>query len=231
MKCLLPFLLILVLLTYGCKKVDSSDLKDDVPYYQSYEVGFDKTLGSPSAMASYKIREANGARVSLENGAGVSANGTSPTTDFLDKTLYRWNFSGTPDVNFILTKNSGAKINNTIAFSDISNTDFAAGFPTAASKASGFSFNWTGDAVGATETLNITISTPDSGSIAMKTLTQSNSSNTVTFSSAEMVNVKPGQLTVELSRRRDMALDNADGTASGTMAVRLAVRKTLTLNP
>jgi hypothetical protein len=182
-------------------------------------------------MASFKLRDANGVRVDLANGAGVAANSTSPTTDFLDKTLYRWTFTGTPDVNFILTKNSGVKINNGVAMTDIGNTDFASGFPTTASKASGLTFNWTGDPVAANETLNITISTPDSGSTAMKTLTATTSGYTVMFTTADMVNVKPGQLTVELSRSKEMPLDNADGTSSGAISLRLMTRKTMTLNP
>jgi hypothetical protein len=230
MKHLLPFLVMVVLLTYGCKKVDSSDLKDDVPYYQSYSVSYDKAYGT-SAMASFKLRDANGVRVDLANGAGVSANATDPTTDFLDKTIYRWVLTGTPNVNFVLTKNSGTKINNGVKLSDIGNTDFATGFPTIASKALGLTFNWTGDAVATNETLNITISTPDSGSTAMKTFTATNSSYTVTFTTADMLNVKPGQLTVELSRSKDMPLDNTDGTASGAISVRMMTRKTMTLNP
>lgn len=230
MKYLLPFVVLPVLLTNGCKKVDSSDLKDDVPYYQSYSVSYDKTYGT-SAMASFKLRDANGVRVDLANGAGVAANSIGPTTDFLDKTLYRWNFTGTPDVNFILTKNSGTKINNGVSLTDIGNTDFATGFPTTASKSSGLTFNWTGSPVATDETLNITISRPDSGSSAMKTFTATNSSYTVNFTTADMVNVKPGQLTVELSRSRELPLDNKDGTSSGAISVRMMTRKMMTLNP
>ncbi|MBS1774148.1 MAG: hypothetical protein JST82_14920 [Bacteroidetes bacterium] len=231
MKRALLFIIAPLLLTYSCSKVNSNDLKDDVPYYQSYEVSFDKTLASTSAMASYKIRDANGARVDLANGAGVSANNIGPSTDFLDKTLYKWNFTGNHDVNFVLTKNSGAKINNTVSLNDLGKTDFATGFPTSASKASGLTFTWMGDAVSATETLNISISTTDSGSYVMKSLTQTNSAFTVTFSAADMVNVKPGLLTVVLSRNKTMGLDNADGTASGAITVRSSARRTLTLNP
>jgi hypothetical protein len=229
MKSLLPLLSATLLLTYSCKKVDSSDLKDDVPYHQSYTVSYDKTYGT-SAMASYRLRDINGVRVDLANGAGVSANGIAPTTDFLDKTLYRWNFTGTPDVNFVLTKNSGSKINNDVNFAETGNTDFD-GIPVAASKAAGFSFTWKGAAITGAETLGISIATPDSGSNAYKSMSSSTASNTVTFTSSDLVNVKPGTLTVELIRTKITGLDNADGTSSGSIEVRFTTRKTLTLNP
>jgi hypothetical protein len=55
-------LAVTALLTTGCKKVDSNDLKDTVPYYQEYTVTYDKAANQTKATALIRVREAGGAR-------------------------------------------------------------------------------------------------------------------------------------------------------------------------
>jgi len=224
-------LCLLASLTYGCKKVDSNDLKDTVPYYQSYGVYYDKDENKTEASATFRVRDANGTRVELSNGANVMANGIAATTHFLSPTDYKWAFIGMQDVAFVLNKNSGTAINNKALRTDISNIDFAANFPASASKAAGFSFGWTGTPLENGESMMITISTPDSASTRTKAMNATNSSQTINFSSTEMQNMVTGTMTVEMVRYKSKALDNNDGTSTGSIALRYRLSKKMPLNP
>jgi hypothetical protein len=225
----LIMLLLPVLLVYSCRKVDSNDLKDDVPYYQSYSVIYDKVANNVNVSGFCRVRDANGTKVQFSSGAGLTANGATPSVDIFDKAIYRWNFNSIQDVNFVLTKNSGTKINNTVTLSDISNSDFGAGFPTTVSKASGFSFNFTGDALTGTESLTINIAA-DSGT-KEKILTQLNTGNTVNISSSDLQGLKTGNLNITMTRENNLPLDNKDGTAGGTILMRFIVKRAATLTP
>ncbi len=220
-------LLLPVLSMYSCRKVDSNDLKDDVPYYQSYSVIYDKAANNVNVSAFCRVRDASGTKVQFSSGAGFTANGATPAVDIFDNAIYRWNFSSIQDVNFVLSKNSGAKINNTVTLADISNSDFGAGFPTTVSKASGFSFNFTGDALTGSESLTINIAA-DSG-IKEKILTQLNSGNTVFISSSDLQGLKTGNLNITMTRENNLPVDNKDGTAGGTILIRYIANRTATL--
>jgi hypothetical protein len=223
----LIMLLLPVLSMYSCRKVDSNDLKDDVPYYQSYSVIYDKAANNVNVSGFCRVRDASGTKVQFSSGAGLTANGATPAVDIFDKAIYRWNFNSIQDVNFVLSKNSGAKINNTVTLSDISNSDFGTGFPTTVSKASGFSFNFTGDALTGSESLTINIAA-DSG-IKEKILTQLNSGNTVNISSSDLQGLKTGNLNITMTRENNLPLDNKDGTAGGTILIRYIAKRTATL--
>lgn len=221
----------LSILTIGCKKVDSNDLKDTVPYYQSYGVYFDKDAGTTEASAVFRVRDANGTKVEMSNGATVTANGIAGTTHFLTPTTYNWTFTGLQDVNFLLNKNSGTVISNKGLRTEISNIDFDNSFPASASKAAGFTFAWTGDPLASGENMMIIASTPDSGSSVSRALNATNSSNTVSFSAADMQHMKAGTMTVEMIRYKSKALDNNDGTSAGSIALRYRLSKKVQLNP
>jgi len=216
-----------LLLVYSCKKVDSNDLKDDVPYAQYYYVGYDKSTNSTDASAYCRVRNGGGSKVEFSNGAGFKANGTAPSIDLFDKAIYRWHFNGMPEVDFLLTKNSGAQIANNAMPSDISNIDFGPSFPATISKAAGFNFTWTGDALNTSETMTITIAS-DSGTI-QKDLTSVSPANSVTFSSADLQKLKPGNLNITVVRDKDTPLDNKDGDSEGVIKLRYTIKRSATL--
>lgn len=219
------------LLIGSCKKVSSDDLKDTVPYYQSYGVYYDKEAGKTDASVIYRVRDANGTKVQLDNGANVTANGIAASTNFILPSDYFWNMIGLKDVDFILTKNSGAVITNKVKLSDISNISFASTFPAAASK-SGFSFGWVGDPLTGNESMVITISTTDSAGTASRSINATNSATTISFSATDMQYMKAGNnLTVEMTRYKSMPLQMNDGTATGSIALRYRTTKTIPLNP
>lgn len=219
------------LLIGSCKKVSSDDLKDTVPYYQSYGVYYDKEAGKTDASVIYRVRDANGTKVQLDNGANVTANGIAASTNFILPSDYFWNMIGLKDVDFILTKNSGTVITNKVKLSDISNIAFASAFPSSASK-SGFSFGWVGNPLTGNESMVITISTSDSAGTASRSINATNSATTISFSATDMQYMKAGNnLTVEMTRYKSMPLQMNDGTATGSIALRYRTTKTIPLNP
>lgn len=231
MKYLSVLLFGTALLIGSCKKVSSDDLKDTVPYYQSYGVYYDKEEGKTDASVIYRVRDANGTKVQLGNGANVTANGIAASTNFILPSDYFWNMIGLKDVDFILTKNSGTVITNKVKLSDISNVAFASTFPAAASK-SGFSFGWVGDPLTGNESMVITISTSDSAGTASRSINATNSATTISFSATDMQYMKAGNnLTVEMTRYKSMPLQMSDGTATGSIALRYRTTKTIPLNP
>ncbi len=219
------------LLVGSCKKVSSDDLKDTVPYYQSYGVYYDKEAGKTDASVVYRVRDANGTIVQLDNGANVTANGITASTNFILPSDYFWNMMGLKDVDFVLTKNSGSVITNKVKLSDISNISFASTFPASTSK-SGFSFGWVGDPLTGNESMVITISTSDSAGTATRSINATNSATTVSFSATDMQYMKAGNnLTVEMTRYKSIPLQMSDGTATGSIALRYRTTKTILLNP
>lgn len=219
-------LLPILLLTSGCSKdVNSDDLKDDVPYYQYYEVGYDKTGNSTIAAASFRVREKNGTKVELTNGASIRANNMTPGTSSIDKTRYTWTMTGTPDVTFVLAKNSGATVTNAILRNDIGDISFSAGFPATVNKATGFSFNWTGDALSSTEALTVSVMNYGNAEVVTKTVTE----NPVVITAEELKDCPAGEITVSLHRAKNIPVKTEDGNAGGAIQLRLSISKKATL--
>lgn len=221
---ILPFLL----LTYGCsKKVDSNDLKDEVPYYQLYEVTYNKTDNSVLAAASFNVRTSSGAKVELSGSTNVRANGLTPGTSTIDKARYTWTITGNPDVEFILTKGNGTKVANKVSKADISDIDFAPGFPSTISKTSGFSFSWTGAPLASDESMTATISKQAGIAISTKTVLAS----TVVFDSTDLQLLTVGEIVnVELYRVKDMPLKTEDAGAGGKIQIRMNTTRKATVN-
>lgn len=220
----------LVLSVQSCKKVASDDLKDTVPYHQEYTVDYDKTSNKTSASAVFRVRDQNGSKVELNNGASVTANTKSPSSLQVLPGVYTWTFDGLVDVSFELNKNSGQKLANTVAKTDIGDIAFPSGFPTAVTKSAGFTFNWAGDGLANGETLTVKLSgTPASASID-PTVEKTVTTGQVTISSTDLEKFAPGTLTVTMERRKSSLLDTKDDTANGGIELTKKIKKDLVLN-
>lgn len=214
----------------ACKKVASDDLKDTVPYYQKYTVDYDKDNDKTSAFATFKIRESNGTTVDLNNGASVTANGSSPNGIQLVAGNYNWSLTGIVDVNFVLTKNSGTKINNTVAKTDIGDIAFPSNMPSIISKAAGFSFNWAGPALTSGESLVVTVTGSPLSSNVTANVEKNITGGTVDITSGDLSNFSPGTIFVTLKRSKTLSLDAKDDTAGGEMTVTIKQKKDVVLN-
>jgi hypothetical protein len=204
-------------LATSCNKVDSNDLKDEVPYYQQYSVTYDNDDNKTSASAEFRVRTSSGAKVELSGASNVTANGVKGSGSLTDKSKYTWNISGMPDVAFALSKGGTITINNTVSANSVGTVQIT-NLPDTLSKAKGFGFDWTGPALesGETMTANITSSSLVGGVTLFK---KGVTSNHVEFSSTELQTVTTGDINIKLTRTRDLALQNSDNTAGGTISV------------
>lgn len=208
----------------ACTKVDSGDLKDDVPYYQSYSVSYNKTENATYASASFRVREANGARVKLSNGATVTANGRAgAATNPFDVSIYTWQFDDRKDVSFTLTK-STATLDNMVRRSDIGDISFSGTLPTTISKSDGYTISWTGDDRRTGEHIYVSVSgTSAADTTGTATNDKEITGTNVRLTSADLEDLAPGNITITLRRERSMVLDSPDGSSGGEKSVSISV--------
>jgi hypothetical protein len=215
----------------SCKKVDSNDLKDSVPYYQKYSVSYDKDNNKTVASATFRIRESNGATVELGDSASVTANGISPNASLLViPATYGWDLSGIVDVNFELTKSGGLKIANSVAKTDIGDIAFPSNMPLAISKATGLTFNWAGDALTSGEMLTVKVTGSSASSSIPAIIDKPVTGGQVTISSSEFDKFAPGTIFVTLKRAKTLPLDTKDGTSDGAIDLSRQTKIDIALN-
>lgn len=208
----------------ACTKVDSGDLKDDVPYYQAYSVSYNKTENATFASASFRVRESNGARVKLSNGARVTANGkTGASTNPFDVSIYTWQFDDLKDVSFTITKPT-ASLNNTVQRADIGDISFSGALPATISKVAGYTISWTGDERRTGEHIYVSVSGPSAAdTTGTATSDKEITGTSVRLTSADLQDIAPGNVTITLRRERSMLLDSPDGSSGGEKSVSISV--------
>lgn len=221
----------LLLLASGCKKVDSNDLKDTVPYYQEYTVSYNKAAATTQATALIRVREKNGSRVELTNGAYIHANGVDENDKQPASNTYNWFFTGIKDIRFDLAKNSGNVITNIVSTTGIGNIDFATSMPNSFAKGTEFTFEWTGDDLATDEELSATI-TGKSVQSALVPWTQALTINgrQITVSADAVANIMTGDVTIKLQRVKSKALDAADGEAGGSIKITATTNRVFSMN-
>lgn len=210
------------ILMASCSKVDSNDLKDEIPYYQEYEVSYNKSTNKTNAAASFRVRESSGAKVELTNNAGVTMNGIKGQSSLTDKTQYKWDLSGLNDASFSLTKNSGVTISNNVSKSTAIGDIEIINLPDSISKSAGFSFDWTGSSLRSDESIKAIIGSTIGG---VNLYSKDVSGTHITFSSTELSVVPVGNIRVTLKRQRELPLENQDGNAGGKITVSLETYK------
>lgn len=232
MKQTLNIAVALTLLTCGCTRVKSDDLKDTVPYHQWYEVKYNKVVDSTTATALFRINNSTGSRIELTGGATVSANGTKGSTTVIIPAVYSWSVKGQPDFKFLLTKASGNTFTNTAVRAMAMDADFPVSFPTTISKSTETKFNWVGTTLAFEEILYVTVSgMKASDPTVSESKTNTFSGQTITISAADLADIKTGPITVKMERLLNRELDAADGTAGGKKVISVTTYKNITLVP
>lgn len=113
-------LLLGVLVTLSCERIDSNNLKLEVPFYQDYKVTYNKEKNTLVAEATFRANDASGVRLELNSPAKITCNGkTSNSFLKIGHYFYSWDFEGKKDVNFVLINNKGKSFNNQILFSNL----------------------------------------------------------------------------------------------------------------
>lgn len=216
------------LIAAGCSKVDSTDLNAGVPYYQHYDVTFDKTNSATMATAYFLVRDAMGARVELKGDDKLDINGAKAGN--MVSTIYSRPLSGMTDVNYVLTKN-GTTLTNNVRKTDIADISFQTGLPSSFNKSAGLSFSWAGDLPTEGESVSISVE----GRKILDTFStvlvgKKVTGHDISFASAELAEMTTGPITLILTRTRSAALDVSDATAGGEKNITLVVAKEATLN-
>ncbi|HEY1031990.1 MAG TPA: hypothetical protein VGD89_09465 [Flavipsychrobacter sp.] len=223
MKKYVPILLMPVLLALGCKKND--DLESDKNYYQLYEVEYNKVNAETRAYATFRENDATGRKVELKGSANVKANTKIANTTTEDITRYYWDFPGTSDVNFVLTKNYGGTIRNTVRRAEIGDIKITTVYPEFVPKSEGLGFKWAGDPLQENEKLVATII---SGANLVRE-TKEFTGDSVYFTPYELSEISPEWVTVQLKRIKELPLENKDHGKDGKMKVTLVTYTYTTL--
>lgn len=222
-------ILFVALFIAGCSKVDSDDLKTDVPYFQGYTVIYDKTAGTTSASAFFRVRDLYGARIELSDNNKVEINGAPGKKGIIDRTYYTWQGTGKVDVTFILTKNAQT-FYNVVKAADVADITFQGTVPASFARSGGISFSWLGADTAPGETVNAEIAGRNILDTAMtESVSKEFAGRSISFTTAELQNIKNGTITIILSRTRSMVLDEYDGTGGGAKEVTLTEQKGATL--
>lgn len=222
----------LSILTYSCKRVQSSDLKDTVPYHQWYEVKYDKVADSTLATALFRMNNATSSRIELTGGSSISANGKKASSSQFLAGIYSWHVKGQPDFNFLLTKESGKTFANNVIRIQALDADFPSSFPSVISKSTETKFNWVGPALAFEEILYVTVAgVKASDPVQTESKTNTFTGQTITIHISDLTDIKPGPITIKMERLLNRSLDAEDGSAGGKKVVSVITYKKITLNP
>ncbi len=223
------WIIFVALFIAGCSKVDSNDLKTDVPYFQGYTVICDKTAGTTSASAFFRVRDLYGARIELSDNNKVEINGAPGKKGIIDHTYYTWQGTGKVDVSFVLTKNAQT-FYNVVKTTDIADITFQGTLSASFARSGGVSFSWSGADIASGETVDVSIAGRNILDTAMtESVSKALTGRSVLFTMAELQNIKNGAITISLSRTRSMVLDEYDGTGGGAKEVTITEQKGATL--
>jgi hypothetical protein len=210
---LFAFVIGMGLLAVGCKKDDTS--ASDTPYYQEYEVTFNKTDAIRSASATFRMRDSAGSKVVLNDRSYVKVNGRAMTAN---GDSYTWSDTGFNDLNFALLKNEDKAFFNTATYTSVKDFAFPASFPSAFYRIyGGVVFNWDGDiASDSSGIISVTVSGRDStDSTKTVTVSQVLDINKVNIPASELTNMKNGAIIITLSRTKKLPLNAYDGNGGG----------------
>ncbi|MBN4072423.1 hypothetical protein JYT74_00145 [Crocinitomix catalasitica] len=206
----------------SCAKDNSANVNQD-SIYTIYELFYDADTDKTTARATFKFGGATGTLLELDAPAGATFNGT----DLL------WNQAlGIHRADWV-----GLTDNGTFVYNDLDDNTFTnaigtidpIGFPITVdtiSMSSAFNFVWTGNAVGANETITLTINGQTGGNIEIFT-TILEAGTDLTLSMDKLNNLGIGDATCYLKRAYNNSTV-AEGTSEGgRVAVWYILSKTI----
>lgn len=213
--------LLISVLTASCNKVESNDLKDDVPFHQSYWVEYNSSTGSTSASAVFRTRKADGALIELTGEASVTANGKVLKLDPISKSLYIWSATEIFDVHFNLKKAGGNNFSNTVKTSDAYDLKFKSDQGRSIKKSDGITIDLPGPDKISAETFELTVRGADINNPSAQTnLNKTLSEKKIILTPEELTIFKEGKIKMTLERIRNMSLTSPDQEAGGNMEVK-----------
>lgn len=209
----------------SCEKINSNDLADDTPVYQSYKLVYDNYKDETTATAEFKVRSSSGVHIKLVEDSNVRFNGERHH-DYLPLFHeYTWKTRGFADVDFMYNKTWDWDFLNSIYANDISFTSIPNNLEEIDLYSSGRLY-WNGSPLENNE--SITISIKQSGTSVSKS-TNRRGAEYIYLDSNDMRNLYPGSATIHLEREKRYQLDEEDGYAGGKKIIILKDRKQIYL--
>jgi hypothetical protein len=177
-------------------------------YHQSYTVVYDKEKKTTEAIAMFRTNNASGAIHTLVGNESLNIN-----RNLVDISADRKYYSSNKltNVEFVLTKNAGEQFLNTVRIQDTSDAQFPSVFPSSINKNTGMVVSWDGKPVDAT-TEELVLIVDDGVHAAVPRYYQNGQ---FIFTSGDLINLTPGEVTIKLERFKTMPLQAADDSVSG----------------
>lgn len=230
-KRLFLFTILCVAALTGCNK-KADPVTNDTPYYQYYEVTYDKTRIATTATAVFRKNDSAGAKVQLQGASYLKINNTLVTPDANDLTHYTWTDTGFGNVSFMLVKNDEKAFYNSATLVGIKDVTFMPNFPGTFKKANGIYFSWLGDLADSAGDVIVSIKGRNANDTnSYITLNWNTDVNYMQIQPTEIAGLKTGPITITVARSELMAIDAYDGNAGGQKKVTLSESRTVTLNP
>lgn len=210
----------------SCQKINSNDLNEDTPVYQSYRLVYDNYHHETTATAEFKVRNSSGVHIKLVEDSNVKFNGERHHNYLPIFHEYSWTVNGFADVDFIYNKNWHRDFINSIYAEDISFTTI----PHDLEIIDLFDSNriyWDGAPLRSNEKITISI---EQSQHTVNISTSRRNASYVYVDEDDLRHMYEGTATIHIEREKRYDLDEEDGYAGGKKVIIMRDRKRIYLN-
>lgn len=197
----------------SCQSDDSSDISENVPFYQNLGVAYDVTNNKTRVGANFNKNNSEGANIMLNGPASIKINGKTPNFVNVGIYFYTYSFNGLDDVTFVFKRSADSTFTNVATIDDVKPIAIPESFTSAKLKGT-TTLTWEGDPVGEGEVIEATI-TYNGGVSSIYNRDKGSRSINITFNNS----ILPGKATLSLSRAKVNPLQESNGNAGGQLDV------------
>lgn len=197
----------------SCQSDDSSDISENVPFYQNLGVAYYVTNNKTRVGANFNKNNSEGANIMLNGPASIKINGKTPNFVNVGIYFYTYSFNGLDDVTFVFKRSADSTFTNVATIDDVKPIAIPESFILAKLKGT-TTLTWEGDPVGEGEVIEATI-TYNGGVSSIYNRDKGSRSINITFNNS----ILPGKATLSLSRAKVNPLQESNGNAGGQLDV------------
>jgi hypothetical protein len=211
----------------SCKKTNPTNpVVGSNIYHQYYWVRYDKDSNTTQALAQFRIDGEEGIIHTLVDHESLNINRNLANYNPASRE-YTFSSNKLVNVEYILTKNAGEQLQNTIYTTDTSDVSFPPIFPTSINRNSGQTIDWDGrEIVDSIETFFMIIDDLDP---THKPVYKQYANGKWIFNSGDLLHLNPGEVIMRLELVKKMPLQRVDSSASGRMEVVVRTSKKISL--
>lgn len=197
----------------SCQSDDSSDISENVPFYQNLGVAYDVTNNSTRVGANFNKYNSEGTNIMLNGPASIKINGKTPNFANVGIYFYTYSFKGLDDITFVFTRSKDSTFTNVATINDVKPIAIPESFTSAKVKGT-TTLTWEGDPIGENEVVEASI-IYNGGVNSIYNRDKGSRSIDITFSNSSL----PGKATLSLSRAKVNPLQESNGNAGGQLDV------------